>query len=211
MTQVLIVDDERSIHKSYRADILSAPERYTLADTIFSAADALMVCGAKHIDLILMDINTAKNESGIEAAGQIKKVFPTIKIIVTTSYTDPQALEEAKAAGADSFWFKDYSPIELIEVMDRTMDGRNYWPEESPDVELGNTTIHTLTATEKEVLHYLVECISIKKMAEKMFVEETTIKSHLKNIYNKVGCSNKTELLLMVMQSKLVLPRKTEN
>ena len=103
MTHVLIVDDERSIHKSYRADILSAPERYTLVDTIVSAADALMVCGAKHIDLILMDINTAKNESGIEATRRIKKSFPTIKIIVTTSYTDPQALTEAKAAGADSF------------------------------------------------------------------------------------------------------------
>ena len=204
MTHVLIVDDERSIHKSYRADILSAPDRYTLVDTIVSAADALMVCGAKHIDLILMDINTAKNESGIEATRRIKKSFPTIKIIVTTSYTDPQALTEAKAAGADSFWFKDYSPVELMEVMDRTMDGRNYWP-------LGNTTIHALTDTEKEVLHYLVECISIKKMAEKMFVEETTVKTHLKNIYNKVGCSNKTELLVMVMQSKLVLPRKQEN
>ena len=165
MTHVLIVDDERSIHKSYRADILSAPERYTLVDTIVSAADALIVCGAKHIDLILMDINTAKNESGIEATRRIKKSFPTIKIIVTTSYTDPQALKEAKAAGADSFWFKDYSPVELMEVMDRTMDGRNYWPEEAPDVEIGNTTIHTLTDTEKEVLHYLVECISIKKMA----------------------------------------------
>ena len=46
MTHVLIVDDERSIHKSYRADILSAPDRYTLVDTIVSAADALMVCGA---------------------------------------------------------------------------------------------------------------------------------------------------------------------
>ena len=57
----------------------------------------------------------------------------------------------------------------------------------------------------------MVECISIKKMAEKMFVEETTVKTHLKNIYNKVGCSNKTELLVMVMQSKLVLPRKQEN
>ena len=120
-------------------------------------------------------------------------------------------MKEAKAAGADSFRFKDYSPVELMEVMDRTMDGRNYWPEETPDVELGNTTIHTLTDTEKEVLHYLVECISIKKMAEKMYVEETTVKTHLKNIYNKVGCSNKTELLVMVMQSKLVLPRKQEN
>ena len=92
MTHVLIVDDERSIHKSYRADILSAPERYTLVDTIVSAADALMVCGAKHIDLILMDINTAKNESGIEASRRIKKSFPTIK-----GYSFP-----------DSFWDGSY-------------------------------------------------------------------------------------------------------
>ena len=63
MTHVLIVDDERSIHKSYRADILSAPERYALVDTIVSAADALMVCGAKHIDLILMDMRSSLSGS----------------------------------------------------------------------------------------------------------------------------------------------------
>lgn len=53
--------------------------------------------------------------------------------------------------------------------------------------------------------------ISIKKMAEKMFVEESTVKTHLKSIYLKVGCANKTELLVLVMQAKLVLPKKQEN
>lgn len=167
MTRVLIVDDERNIHKAYCADIQAAADRYELVDTIVSAADAIMVCSAKHIDLVLMDINTAKNENGIEATKRIKKSCPKIKIIVTTSYTDPQALKDAKAAGADSFWFKDFSPIELLEVMDRTMDGRCYWPEEAPDVELGNTTIGALTETEKEVLHNLVECISLKKNGRK--------------------------------------------
>ena len=167
MTRVLIVDDERNIHKAYCADIQTAADRYELVDTIVSAADAIMVCTAKHIDLVLMDINTAKNENGIEATRRIKKSCPKIKIIVTTSYTDPQALKDAKAAGADSFWFKDFSPIELLEVMDRTIDGSCYWPQEAPDVELGDTTISALTETEKEVLHNLVECISIKKMAEK--------------------------------------------
>ena len=95
--------------------------------------------------------------------------------------------------------------------MDRTIDGRYYWPEEAPNVELGDTKISALTETEKEVLHNLVECISIKKMAEKMFVEESTIKTHLKSIYLKVGCANKTELLVLAMQSKLVLPTKQEN
>ena len=74
MTRVLIVDDERNIHKAYCADIQTATDRYELVDTIVSDADAIMVCTAKHIDLILMDINTAKNENGIEATKRIKKV-----------------------------------------------------------------------------------------------------------------------------------------
>ena len=134
--------------------------------------------------------------------------FPTPQRLAAA---DPQALKDAKAAGADSFWFKDFSPIELLEVMDRTIDGRCYWPKEAPDVELGNTTISALTETEKEVLHNLVECISLKKTAEKMFVEESTVKTHLKSIYQKVGCANKTELLVLAMQVKLVLPKKQEN
>ena len=74
MTRVLIVDDERNIHKAYCSDIQTAADRYELVDTIVSAADAIMVCTAKHIDLVLMDINTAKNENGIEATKRIKKV-----------------------------------------------------------------------------------------------------------------------------------------
>ncbi len=209
MIKVLVVDDERNIQKAYHADIMAASDRYEMVDAIANAADALMICSAKRVDLILMDVNTARNESGLEATVKIKKNFPGIKVIITTSYTDPRALEEAKAAGADSFWFKDFSPVELLEVMDLTLAGKNYWPKEAPEVPLGDTTTKSLTDTEKEVLHWLVECVSVKKIAEKMFVEESTVKTHLQNIYNKVGCKSKTELLVMILQAKLVLPQKS--
>ena len=84
MTRVLIVDDERNIHKAYCADIQAAADRYELVDTIVSAADAIMVCTAKHIDLVLMDINTAKNENGIEAKKRIKKSCPGCGKIITS-------------------------------------------------------------------------------------------------------------------------------
>ena len=210
MTRVLVVDDERNIQKAYASDISSAGDRYSLVDCISNAADCMMLCSSGAVDLVLMDINTAKNESGIDATARLKKAYPNIKVIITTSYTDPDALARAREAGADSFWFKDYSDIELLEVMDRTVEGSGYWPGASPDVAIGDSRISQLTETEINVIHALVECVSIKKMAEKLFVEESTIKTHLKNIYNKVGCSNKTELLIMVMQAKLVLPKKNE-
>ncbi|MDO4633985.1 MAG: response regulator transcription factor [Eubacteriales bacterium] len=208
MTRVLIVDDERNIRKAFRADIEAAGDRYLLLDAITNAADAEMICRSRRVDLVLMDINTAKNESGIEAAGRIKKYCPRTKIIIVTSYSDPHAIEEARAVGADSFWFKDQSPVELIEVMDRTVSGENYWPKQNPDVVLGDISFHELTGTEKEVLYQLVRCISIRKMAETMCIEETTVKYHLKNICQKTGCRNKTELMVLAIQNRLVLPVK---
>ncbi len=208
MINVLIVDDERNMQKAFQSDIEKASDRYQLAGAITNAADAEMFCKVRHIDLVLMDINTAMNENGIEAAERIKRNCPYTKIIMVTSYNDLHAMAEAKAAGADSFWYKDFSPIELLEVMDRTIRGENYWPEESPDVSLGDTMLNELTPTEREVLYQLVRCISIKKIAKEMFISETTVKYHLKNICGKTGCENKTELMVLALQKKLVIPKK---
>ncbi len=206
MANVLIVDDERNIHKAYKADIDASKGRYTFVDSITNAADTELICMAKHVDLILMDINTANNENGLETTKRMKQIRLDIKIIITTSYIDPYAVDMAKEANADSFWYKDASPIELLEVMDLTMEGVNYWPSSQPDAIVGNARISDFTNTEIEVMHYLMKYISIKKMADAMCIEETTVKYHLKNICRKVDCENKTELLVLLMQGKLILP-----
>lgn len=208
MVNVLIVDDERCIQRLYQMDIEGASDRYSFAGSIASADNVEIFCSTHNVNLILMDINTADNSSGIEATREIKKKYPKIKVIVTTSYTDPHTIDLAKEAGADSFWFKDFSSIELLEVMDLTMEGKNYWPEEIPNVKLGMSFLNQFTKTEREVLYYLVEYISIKKIADKMCVEDVTIKTHLRNMCQKAGCGNKTELLVLAMQAKVVLPRQ---
>ena len=206
MTRVLIVDDERNILKAYEADIRRAGGRYELADALTHAADAEMACSRGDIDLVVLDINTARDENGIETAAKLRRRWPDLKIIIATSYADPYAPLQARQAGADSFWYKDFSPVDLLEVMDRTAAGDGYWPQEAPPVEIGQAVSTQFTETEVAVLHALVECVSVRAMAEKLFVEETTIKSHLKNICNKVGCGSKTELLILLMEAKYVLP-----
>lgn len=206
MVKVLIVDDERCIQRLYQMEIERASDRYEFVGSIISADNVDMFIMAHAVDLILMDINTAEHANGIEATRRLKQKYPDIKIVVTTSYTDYHALEKAKTAGADSFWFKDYSPVELVYVMDQTMSGAGYWPQELPDVKFGATSLQGFTKTEREVLYHLATCVSIRKIAEKMFVEEATIKTHLRNMCSKAGCENKTELLILAMQAKVVLP-----
>ena len=145
MTNVLIVDDERNIRKAFAADVASAPDRYTLVDAIPGAESALPLCASGKVDLVIMDINTANYENGIEVSARIKQRWPGIRIIVTTSYSDMRTLEQARVAGVDSFWFKDYSEIELLEVMDLTVAGSSWYPQEKPPVPIGETVLSALT------------------------------------------------------------------
>lgn len=207
MTNVLIVEDERNVIKGFKADLESASDRYALIAVIENASNTLAVCGINHIDLILMDINTKDNESGLAATAQIKRLYPRIKVIVTTSYLDFRAVGEAKSAGADSFWLKDFSPMDLLDVMDATVRGESCFPEEHPDVPIGETRFSCFTPTEREVLYLLMEYISVKKIADKMCVTEIAVKKHLQRMCEKVQCDGKSGLLKAAYDAKIMLPK----
>lgn len=204
MKKVLIVDSERNAQKAYQSDISAAADRYELVNAINDIEDAMYECQTKNVDLVLMELATESGRNSFDTVRCLKKRFPKLKVIITTSYVDGYILKKARQEKIDSFWFKNHSPIEIIDVMDLVVKGKNYWPKECPDVALGETTLSHFTDTEIAVLHYLIECITVKKIAEKLYVKESTVKTHLLNIYNKAGCSSKAELIMLIMRAKIV-------
>lgn len=136
MKQVLIVEDQRMPRK-YMESMISDSKYYALAASISGADVALAYCKRQMIDLILMDVCTSGNKDGIEAAAEIKAAFPNIKIIIVTSMIEAGFLERAKAAKVDSFWYKDLSPEDLLDVIDRTMAGEQILPPGNTTGEIG--------------------------------------------------------------------------
>ncbi|WP_051226535.1 response regulator transcription factor [Butyrivibrio sp. MC2013] len=206
MVRVLIADDERNIQKAYRSDIQDAADRYSLAGTASRCDDAVVFADSAGVDLILMDINTPGEYNGLEACRLIKEKHPGIKIIITTSYTDLRAFDKARECGADSFWLKELSPENLVDIMDRTMKGESVYPDRNLDVMLGQARLSDLTAAEIDCLYKLIEYVSVKKMAEKMCVEESTVKTHLLHLCRKTGCDNKAELAILAANARLAIP-----
>ncbi|MCF0150210.1 MAG: response regulator transcription factor, partial [Firmicutes bacterium] len=151
MTNVLIVDDERMVQELFAHYIEAASDRYRLIGTVKDASNALVACLNAGVDLVLMDICTANNESGIAAAAAIKQSYPHIKIIIVTSAPEVSFIRKSKEAGADSFWYKEVSPQQLITVMDRTMAGEHIYPEETPTVLIGDACSTEFTETELKV------------------------------------------------------------
>ena len=204
MTRVLIVEDQKMAQENMEA-IVRSSENYTLAGIIPNAADAELFCMREAVDLILMDVCTARDENGIEAAAVIKKKFPKIKIVIVTSMAEHTFIEKAKEANADSFWYKDASRAELLDVMNRTMAGERIFPDKTPEVKLGLTTSYELTQSELDVLRALMQSTSDEDAAAMLGCTKANIRWHIGRILDKTGYRTRMELLIAVAQKNLII------
>ena len=204
MTQVMIVEDDPMAQKLL--DIfISDTGRYEVAHAIESAAMAEFYCVTNAIDLILMDVCTAMNISGLEAAEKIKSRFPHIKIIIITSQPECSFIDRARAAGVESFWYKTASAEEILTVMDRTMAGERIYPDNTPTLKLGDACSEAFTARELQVLRLVVAGESDAAIAEKLFMSLRTVKQHIQSMREKTGFRNRTELAVRARESGLVI------
>jgi two-component system vancomycin resistance associated response regulator VraR len=204
MIRVLIVEDQKMAQENMEA-IIRSSENYTLAGIIPNAADTELFCMRGNVDLILMDVCTARDENGIEACTVIKRKFPRIKIIIVTSMAEHTFIAKAKAAQADSFWYKDASRGELLTVMDQTMAGEHIYPDKTPEVKLGLTTSYELTQSELEVLRALMQSTSDEDAAKMLSCTKANVRWHLSKILEKTGYRTRMELLIAVASKNLII------
>ena len=207
MIHVLIVEDDpmaRQLLEIY----VEKSGKYTLAQSVESAAFAELCCRARQIDLILMDVCTAMNASGLEAAEKIKREFPYIKVIIITSQPECSFLDRARAAGVDSFWYKNGTAEELVAIMDRTMAGEQIYPESTPPLQLGEVTSDLLSDRELEVLRELVAGEPDAAIAEKLHMSLRTVKAHIQSMRDKTGFRNRTELAVRAREIGLIINDK---
>ena len=165
---VLIVEDQDIPRELFEIYIKSSEQFHHLL-SISNASAALSVCKAGNVDLILMDVMTELYRSGLDAAEEIKKQFPQIKIIIVTSMPEYSWISRAKEIGVDSFWYKDGQKSRILDVMERTMAGERIFPDETPLIRIGNATNHEFTERELDVLKELTTGDTNAEIADAAF------------------------------------------
>mgnify|MGYP002519886736 CR=1 FL=1 len=200
MTKVLIVEDQKMAQENMES-IIKSSENYTLAGIIPNAADAELFCMREAVELILMDVCTAMNVSGLEAAEKIKNRFPQIKIIIITSQPEYSYITQARQIGVESFWYKEPTAEALLKVMDRTMAGESIYPDSAPVTRLGAALSEDFTERELEVLRELVSGKTDAAIAESLCLSVTRVKQHIQHIREKTQFANRTELAVHARSS----------
>ena len=203
--KVVIVDDEM-ISRGYMELFIKPSRRYEIAASLPFAADALAWCRENTTpDLVILDVMMASGVDGLTAAGEIKRRYPRVKVIVTTSMADTDWLDRAREAGVESFWFKTYSSMSLLEVMDRTMAGDSVYPGSAPDVALGDLPARDLTNQQRNILRLLVEGLSNREIGERLFLSPNTVKDYLDDLMEKSGIHSRTALVAQASRLGIVV------
>ncbi len=207
MKRIMIVEDDPMASQLLEIYIKEHKE-YELVCNIESASMAEVYCLSQNIDLILMDVCTAMNASGLDAAEKIKKNFPHIKIIIITSQPECSFIDRARQVGVDSFWYKSSKAEEIITVIEKTFAGENIYPDTTPTLVFGDALSVDLSDRELEVLRELVAGETDADIAEHLFMSVRTVKSHITNMKNKTGFKNRTELAVRARECGLIINDK---
>ena len=201
---VLLVEDD-PLARQLIEMFITKSERYAFEGAIASAAMVEVYLCKHKVDLMLMDVCTAMNANGIDAAEKVKKSFPSIKIVVITSQPEHSYITRARSVGVDSFWYKTVIQDEFIALLDKTMAGEKIYPDTTPTLKIGEAFSVDFTERELEVLRLIVEGERDAEIAEKLGITLRTVKNHVQNMKEKTGLRNRTELAVRVRDAGFVI------
>jgi len=148
------------------------------------------------------------NMNGIEITEKLKTTYPQIKILVLTSYIDDEHVISAIDKGADGYEMKDVEPDQLIDSINRVLNGEKIiHPQAQNVIESVNKKPHMtnkLSKREIEVLTEMVKGKTNKEIAATLFVSEKTVKTHVSHIFNKLQVTDRTKAAIYAMENKLI-------
>ena len=204
--RVLLVEDQDITSKLFESFLISSG-RYLVAGILKNALLAPAWCAkGGGIDLILMDVYTELGASGIEAAAEIKRDHPTIKILIITSLPEVSYISRAREAGVDSFWYKEAGDAALLEICDRTMAGESVYPANTPPLQLGLIKSTELTDRELEILREVARGLTNNEIAERLHLSVNTVRDYMKIMLSKTGFHTRTEIAIRAREAGLVIP-----
>ena len=181
------------------------------------AKETPALCEQTSPDIVLMDVLTAPvpmsltdtfGQTGIDVTGQIRQMFPLVKVIIMTGLSDISLFDAAKKAGAHSFIYKNISDDRFLSIIRATMDEYNTFPEKL-SAEL--PFLGSFTGRELRVLRLFCQGKTRSQIAVEMRVSEALIKAIVTSLLNKTGFDSVLRLAVYMTSSGFIMPNLDVN
>ncbi len=203
--QVGIIEDDQLIREGFN-QLINAEANCECIVTYGDCESAIKDIENHLLDVLLVDIELP-GISGIEGIPKIKQIQPNLNIIVITVHENDDLVFEALCAGATGYLTKNISPSKLIEsILDAHTGGAPMSTKIARMVvsSFQKNLDSPLTKRETEVLEHLAKGKSYSTIADELFVDKETIRTHIKNIYLKLEVHSKAEAIEKALKDKLI-------
>jgi DNA-binding NarL/FixJ family response regulator len=215
--RVLLCDDQALVRSGFRM-ILEEREDIEVVGEAEDGLQALELVRWRRPDVILMDVRMPRLD-GVEATRRLVAAGTEARIVILTTFDLDEYVYEALRAGASGFVLKDAQPAQLVEairvvargeallaptvtrrLLDRFAHALPDAPGEPPP------ELASLTERELEVLGMLASGLSNAELAERLFLSEATVKTHVSSILRKLGLRDRVQAVVLAYQAGLVRP-----
>jgi NarL family two-component system response regulator LiaR len=205
--RILLADDHTVVRSGLSA-VLAMQDDFKIVGEAGDGEEAVRLCESLQPDVVLMDLLMPKID-GVTATRTIKERWPKIQIIALTSFKEKEYVEGALKAGASGYLLKNVSADELVAAVRRAIAGQPSLSPEAAQVLIQKVSGSSqpdldMTEREKEILALMVEGLSNSKIAERLTINQSTVKFHVSNVLSKLGVTSRTEAVAMAVKRHLV-------
>ena len=204
-SRITIIEDNEKIREGFAA-VVESLGRYDVVSQYSNCEDAISHLEEDIPDVVLMDIGLP-GMSGVEGTARIKKLLPACIILIITVMEESEKVFQSLCAGAGGYIVKNSNVEDIVRSIDEALAGG------APmSLQIAKMVVQSfnrpgdspLSARETEVLQGIAQGKSYTKIATELFVSKDTVRSHIKNIYQKLAVNSKAEALKIAGNKKWI-------
>ena len=208
--RVYLIDDHHVVRQAV-VEMLGAEPDVSVVGQSGDVRSALDVIVREQPDIAIVDLRLP-GMNGLAAIKEIRARAPAVGIIVFTMYDNPAYVHESINLGAGGYVLKSASKSDLLRAVRAVFNDGTYFPAEITRPLLSRLGQHAqagdetgvLTPRELQVLEFLAEGRSSKEIANFLAISEATVKGHLKNLYDKLGASDRAHAVAIALRQRII-------
>ena len=224
-SRVMLIDDNYE-HLVGIRELLNLEGTFDVVGIATNVSVGLNLIKKYQPDIVLLDMNMPEKD-GLQGILEISKLGLNTKILALSGYDDADLIFRAMKIGAKGYVLKTMASAQLIYAIEEVLNGKIYLPlalssrffeyfqqsfrEETERKEAGydeDNLLDALTPREEEVLQLLTQGVTYKGVAGKLFISETTVKTHVNNIFQKLQVSDRTQAVLYAINNGFLTKNK---
>src|SRR5258707_1346174 len=200
---VLIVDDHEVVREGLRLTLSRAPHIRIVGEAS-DGASAIDMTLRRRPDVVIMDVRMPGMD-GLEATRALAIQAPDAKVLIFTAYSERSLLSRGFDSGANGYILKEAPHQTLVRAIEKVAAGEGYVdPALMPAFLAGKDQTDMLTGREREILKLLADGLSNADVADKLFISQETLKSHVRHILTKLEADTRTHAVAIALREAII-------